>query len=266
MPAEHETQIGEEALLEINKAYEENPALSEKVQEFYNELNLGEANNIQVIDAPFFNAFALPNHTILITTTALENLQSYEELAALLAHEYTHNAEHHVLKGLLTEGSRMMFFEMLMGNQTEDDLTVIVNKLSSLKNSREFELEADGKGLELLCSKRIDASAMVQLINTMKEMEPKDQDFKVGKYFRTHPHTDDRIKALKQQLSHLKQDPERKPVLEALFQKIHSNSNIFEDVQAPSGEFMPEEEKPAEPIISEDQTGNEENIPDSLPY
>lgn len=257
VPAEYETQIGDEALTEINDSYESLPILSEKVQIFYNGLNFGEGNKIQVIDAPFFNAFALPNHTILITTTALKKLQSHEELAALLAHEHIHNAQHHVLKNLLTYGSRWMMFEILLGEQNNYDMSAVVNQLSNLKNSRDSELEADEKGLALLVSKGLDANAMIQLMNTMKQMEQGDPNSLEKKYFRTHPHTDDRIKALETQLSQIRQNPGRKPELEDQFQEIQALVNSSEEFPSPVDQKIPEEELEYEPNQNEEEAVQE---------
>lgn len=73
------------------------------------------------------------------------------------------------MKNLAYSLSRELLTAVITGGDNTNNFISNSNKLLTLKNSRDFETEADKGGLELLVQKHIDGNGMTDLFKRMKK-------------------------------------------------------------------------------------------------
>lgn len=178
--------------------YANTKAESKKVQELLNSLieNLEEKKQYEIfiIENKQVNALALPGRKIIIFSELLKEIEFENELAFVLAHELGHYAQRDHLKAL---GRRLVFFALssLFLGQDNSVNDFIGNSLASaeMKFSQAQEKKADLFALDLLYEKYGHAGGATDFLEKMGEKE------KLPKFlyfFTTHPHSENRIKAI----------------------------------------------------------------------
>jgi len=179
-------------------------AKSQKLQEFFDALDFAHEYPIEMhyIESDMVNAFAAPGGQIVVFEGLVERMESWEELAGLLAHELSHVEQRHSMKTLARSAASYGIISVLTGDV--GGLSTIIlenaNQMNELSNSRDYEREADVVGLSLLRDAKINPSGMVDLfkrLNTEMEID-------VGnalELFSTHPLTKDRINYLNEIIS-----------------------------------------------------------------
>ncbi len=120
-----------------------------------------------LIEAPFPNAFALPDGQVYVTTCMMSILENEAQLAALLGHEVTHTAGHH---GILTYRStrKKLITSLVVGPLTLGVADIYLT-MSILGYSRDLEEEADAVGFETMLDRRYDPREMVHLWELMNQ-------------------------------------------------------------------------------------------------
>ena len=195
------------------------------VQEFFNNIVPDGKTKILVAKVPIFNAFALPGNTIVVFDNVLQSVHSYPELAALLAHEYSHVKNRHGMRSLAHEQLRELIAHGLSdGRSNSDHFIEGSNKLLTSKKSRGFEKQADMEGLEMLRKNKISEQGFIDLLTTIQSIESTEKATPNVKaifsdYFSTHPPTKDRIKYIESEIS-TSNNHEPHDKLESLFKQI----------------------------------------------
>lgn len=180
--------VGKKIRLEILQKASINKDKTNKLSAFYRELGFNMNTHIYVINANEFNAFSLPDNSIFVYDRVLDEVKSYPELAALLAHEYVHIRERHGMKKL----AHSMLLQILFSGADPEALISKSNTLLELKNSKNFEIEADKGGMELMLENRIDLNGMIELFKRMIKFDEENQD-NLPSYLSTHPDSEDRL-------------------------------------------------------------------------
>lgn len=99
---------------------------------------------IQVVDHPMVNAFALPGGQLLIMRGLLDFVQSDAELAAVLAHEIAHVDARHNLAGAVHASAGGLLIGFVFGDVIGGiGVASAANYLLTAGYSREVEAEAD---------------------------------------------------------------------------------------------------------------------------
>ncbi len=171
-----------------------------------------EAVSPKYFDCRFFvvkdgrlNAFALPGGYIFITSGLLEELDSEDELAAVMAHEVAHVEARHVAKRLealkrlqIATGAATIAGFLLGGVEAGSAVAITSSAIamsSLLAYSRADEREADRLGFEYMSRAGYDPRAFVSVLNKimrhrwlLTENEPS--------YLLTHPTPPERINYL----------------------------------------------------------------------
>lgn len=224
VPTTVDEQVGDKILKEI-PADAIDFEKTKLVQEFFNEIVLEGKTKIIVAKVPIFNAFALPGNTIVVFDKVLQSVHSYPELAALLAHEYSHIKNRHGMRSLAHEQLRQLIADGLFGGASNsDDFINGSNKILTSKKSRGFEKQADLEGLELLRKNKIDEQGFLQLLTTIQYIESSEKiapniNSIFSDYFSTHPPTKDRIEFIESKItSSNNYEPHDK--LDSLFKQI----------------------------------------------
>ncbi len=197
------------------------------VNNFWKEMHYSSIYpvKITVIKNDEINAFALPGGNIFIYDSILATMKNYNELAALLSHEYVHIKNRHSLKSIVSAYSSMILIQLSLGN-TNSTITSIfqnANTFTSLKYSRKLEKEADEQGMQLMYEHQIAPIGMYQLFKKLEESEKVNGVGNIPEFLNNHPIIKDRLLYSKQYANKYKTTAENK-ILEELFISIkHSN-------------------------------------------
>ena len=221
LPISVDQQVGRKVSTEIEKSAPIDKNKTELLNAFFHELHFDGDTKLYVVKANEFNAFALPDNSIFVFDNVLRNINSYQELAALLGHEYAHIKLRHGMKGIAQEVSWRLLAGVLSGDDNADNFLNNSNLLLSLRNQREFETQADLLGLQLLREQQIDQNGMKSLFQTMLKLQ-NDHLSEPPVYLSTHPKTEDRLKRVDELIR-------KKPTVG----KVHITlQGIFDQLQA----------------------------------
>lgn len=235
IPVEYEIKLGETARREVLQSEKVDAEKSECLEQFFDQLYISEGQSdtqakkvkLYVVDRPEFNAFALPGRTIVVFSGALEKMQQYDELMALLGHEYGHVKGRHTLKTLFRGASLYFILSVFVGDVAALGGLLIqqAETLQSLSYSRDFEREADLHALHFLCQNNTDPKAAIRLFQIMKGEEKSEAaDWAM---LRTHPLTAERIENARLEAEKLNCLPASRPDnLISLFQKLKNKRDF----------------------------------------
>ncbi|MDC0833555.1 Zn-dependent protease with chaperone function [Geitlerinema sp. FC II] len=158
--------------------------------------------DVHLIDTPIVNAAALAGGHVFVTTSFLEEVESENELAFVLAHEIGHLSARDALKGMgrslvVLFGAIVLDFGTSGTTGTPDIVLQTIN-LNSLNYSRKQEYAADVYGLESVVRVYGHGSNSLDFFERLAETESQfpNRVLTVSEYFQTHPLTQNRIDAL----------------------------------------------------------------------
>ncbi|MBP0001640.1 MAG: M48 family metallopeptidase [Cyanobacteria bacterium SID2] len=157
---------------------------------------------VHIIKTDIVNAAALAGGHIFVTTAFLEQVQSENELAFVLAHEIGHLSSRDALKGMgrslfLLLGSILLEIGT-SGTTGAPDIVAYTINLNTLSYSRQQEYAADVYGLSSVVRVYGHGGHSLDFFKRLAEEERQypDRLLKVSEYFLTHPLTQKRIDAL----------------------------------------------------------------------
>ena len=155
-----------------------------------------------VIEDDALNAFAMPGGLVFVHTGLIEAIDSENELACVLAHEFGHVRGRHMIRRVdnmkyVSIGTAIMALAGIFLGDAQATSAVISSSLAlgqsiALKYSRADEQEADRRALEWICKAGYDPRG---LITTLEKMQ-RNQWFgssSIPKYLSTHPAPEERI-------------------------------------------------------------------------
>lgn len=119
---------------------------------------------ITIVDAPFPNAFALPDNSILVTDDLIAMSEHPDELTGVIAHEIAHIEHNHVMKNIVRSVGAGVFFDVVVGGAGAGQMVAIASvNLAGLRYSRGDETDADERGLDYLDAAGVDAAGLARL-------------------------------------------------------------------------------------------------------
>ncbi|PIE64533.1 MAG: peptidase M48 [Desulfobacterales bacterium] len=168
---------------------------------------------IVVVDTPDVNAFSLPGGFIVINAGLILAADSADEVLGVLAHEMVHVLEQHGIRNMINTSGLFMVVNVFFGD-TKGMLALLTDAAPVLINqsySREFEAEADEKGLRLLEKADINPQGLIRFFEklialeqasktTIKEQHSQELLEKVQGFLRSHPATAERMNRLQEQI------------------------------------------------------------------
>ncbi len=140
-----------------------------------------------------FNAFALPNGTIIVLDGLAKGL-SDDEVLAVLGHELGHVVHRHGMKGVMRSVGLLSVAGVVLG----DFSTVVASTVATLQTfhySRDDEREADTFGARFAEAAALPAGTIAAM---WRKLQKEEQDAGMGgipAWMSTHPPTDERLKA-----------------------------------------------------------------------
>lgn len=197
LPPEQEALIGKGLFDQITKKNDVSEPLTESVSEFADHMDFGgQSPEIRVFLEDEVNAFAVMGGYIGIYEPMIALIDSPEQLAALLAHEYAHIEKHHSARLIFRALSGYMIISALLGDFSGVTVTIVQNAdmLNTLRYSRKFEAEADAYALEILSHNGMSGSALADLFEKIRE----NHDKAGPEWFSSHPDLLARIELAKQ--------------------------------------------------------------------
>lgn len=141
------------------------------------------------------NALAIPNNTIVITDELIKLSNDDNEILAVLAHEQGHLVHRHSLKQAISSIGTGVLIVVITGD-TSDLLLTLPTLLATAQYSQQAELEADQFAINELKRLNISPAYLASFFEKM-EKELGDEHTHLS-ILSTHPHTDERIKQVKQ--------------------------------------------------------------------
>lgn len=192
-PIEYEISMGEKLYQSILTESKIDTAKTKAINHFFSHLQIETEYpiHITVVKDSVVNAFALPGGGIVVYDAILKNMQSPEELAALLSHEFSHVELKHATRNVFRSIAGYLFISVLFSDISGIASVVVenANQLRNLSYSRELEHEADENGLLILQKNNLSTDGMIALFLQLKKQNSID----VNEWISTHPDLDNRI-------------------------------------------------------------------------
>lgn len=149
-----------------------------------------------IVEDPTLNAYALPGGAIVIHSGLILEADHVNEVAGVLAHEISHVTRRHHVRGMVDKLGFFMLLRALLGDVggIGAELAVYGATIESLKYSRDYELEADESGWNLMLKANLNPTGMIDFFEKLQH-EHGDMPG-VASFMSTHPATGDRIEIL----------------------------------------------------------------------
>ena len=223
-PLSYEKSIGDQTFNAMKADFVLDEKKTAYINEFFTQMKIPSQYDVEivVVKGDMANAFALPGGRIVVYDKIINSLGSYPELAALLAHEFTHVENRHTIKTLFRQLGSKVFLSLIIGDATAVGGLIINNAddLKSLSYSRGLETEADENGARLLADRKIDCGGFVRLFQVLKKevagQEP-------SEWISSHPNLDKRIEKIKENPFCKNTNPQVDSTLHNLFQRLKTN-------------------------------------------
>lgn len=150
--------------------------------------------DIRVIDTPQrMNAFAAPGGYIVIYNSLIENANSPDEVAGVLAHEMAHIELYHTTQSVLRAAGLSLTLKLMLGDTGLDRLAGV---LTQMRYSRHDERAADIMALKVLKKAGISHQGLAGFLKQIQKMPihkaMEEQASWLG-YLSSHPKTEERI-------------------------------------------------------------------------
>jgi len=133
------------------------------------------------------NALALPAGIIVLTDELVKLARDDREIEAVLAHEFGHQRQRHILRHLLQDSTAALLVAVTIG-----DLSALTSLaaaaptlLLQMKFSRDFEREADDFALDYLARKNIPPETFAAILERLEKSRPGGRDG--SDFLSTHP-------------------------------------------------------------------------------
>lgn len=147
---------------------------------------------IEVIESPLVNAFALPGGWIIMTDGLIKNAKTPDEVAAILAHEMAHVALRHSMQSVITDQGRAILLTLLSGGGGAPVAEMSAIALLYAGHSRVQEAEADKVAIELLNAENISTNGMAAFFERLAGDHGHSNEHR---YLSTHPDLNARAEA-----------------------------------------------------------------------
>lgn len=145
------------------------------------------------------NAFAMPGGHVVVTTGLLQLVDEPEELLGVISHEIAHVTRKHGIRQVIASAGPFLVLRVFLGSRRGMGglLASASDELMRQGFSREYEIEADDVGWEIMLSSKINPHGMSDALTKLKAYEDKEakQD-SLERGFSSHPALEKRIARL----------------------------------------------------------------------
>jgi beta-barrel assembly-enhancing protease len=223
---ENEQRMGDAVFKAMDIKAQSDSSKSVLLNDFFKAMNFKTEYKIKVTyqKNSQINAFALPGGNIVVYSALVDKLNNYDELAALLSHEFIHVQNGHATKRIFRTLGSKVFLSLLFGRMGGVTSVLIDNAddLRHLKYGRSQEKESDVEGIALLKQQNINPEGFVRLFEIFKsEMG----ETVVPEMLLSHPDLDNRIAHCKEAAKGATVKPQ--PELERIFNELKGKASDF---------------------------------------
>lgn len=196
LPVEHESLIGELSAKNLlaDKNIIERGELYDKIHSILKRVETGIVNSpfkfkLYLANDSTVNAMAAPGGHVIVFTGILQNIESSEELAGILAHECAHVIHRHSMVRIVQNTiSISMAFSLLSGIGIEGVLAELSASAIQLAYSRDDEREADETGINILHRAGIDPKYFSKFFERQRQKKESSKNMEaVMSILSTHP-------------------------------------------------------------------------------
>lgn len=211
LPQSWRDRLGDHAIASMTENYKQcvaqdgRAALDKLALRLTRNAGVSEPFRIEIYDWGLVNAFAVPGGKIVMTRALIEEADSPDEVAGVLAHEMGHGIELHPETGIIRAIGLSAAVELMMGGSggTLANLGVV---LAQLGYTRSAEHEADLQALRLLKSAAISPKGLGDFFHRVEKTDGDEKSdgktFKPFDLLRTHPPTAEREKLVRGQTTY----------------------------------------------------------------
>jgi predicted Zn-dependent protease len=144
--------------------------------------------DVRVVNLPIVNAVTLPGGKIVIFDRLIQEAQTPDEVAGVIAHEIGHVRHRDVMESLL----RQLGLSVLLGG-LDGNVGGYTNALLAATYSRDAETRADGYAIDALNRAGVSPEPIAQFFRRLSGGEMKGEGAaRIMNYFSTHPMSTDR--------------------------------------------------------------------------
>jgi Zn-dependent protease with chaperone function len=205
---ETERSIGERALAQLEMEHDltQEGVAAKTVADIGARLTRGSRYQYRwyVSDDEEVNAYALPGGIIVVNQGMIDEAESAEELAGVLAHEVQHVEHRHTLQQMIGSAGWAAVLAVVLGDVSAVT-AIVIHQLGNLRNSRKLESEADTEGMKSLARAGIPLDGMASLFRRLQAEEAR-RGGEGPALLSSHPATAERIADLEQLASTLECD------------------------------------------------------------
>lgn len=202
VPQQYEATLGKQYIKQISIT--ENidsisPAaqiLREKAKLVTNQIDGEQEFHVYISDSEEINAYALPGGFVVFNKGLLKKAKNWEEVLGVMGHEMAHVTQKHHARGMLSKigWGTLLTFIIGDGSVLTDFILGSAINLESLSYSRDFETEADEKGLEYIQKAKIKPNGLINFFSTLKQESGLSSN--IPELLSTHPDPDNRAENL----------------------------------------------------------------------
>lgn len=151
---------------------------------------------VAVVDLSFPNAFALPDHQVVLTAELIALSDNPDQVAGVLAHEIAHVRAGHVTEGFVRQAGAGMLVDILLGGGGFGQLMVGTSAgLGLISHTRADEVEADAIALNMLNRAQINPAGLGAFFRKIHEEEAEIGIAGIPAWITSHPDTLERAAA-----------------------------------------------------------------------
>jgi predicted Zn-dependent protease len=154
---------------------------------------------VVVVDHSLVNAFAAPGGYIVVFRGLIDEANSAEEVAGVVAHEMGHVVERHTTESLIRAIGTSLVLSAVVGDAStlRSSITDFGTGLLQLSHTRNMEREADDVGIRMMNQADIRGDGLADFFARMAERHG-DNDG-LSEYMSTHPSSTSRAEAIRAQ-------------------------------------------------------------------
>jgi predicted Zn-dependent protease len=169
-----EKQLGDMVWSDMEKKSIESGPEYERLDSVLNAICNGNdldrtAIKLHLMEDAEVNAFALPDHHMVVYTGLIKEARNNDEIAGVLAHEIAHMELKHVMKKLLKQVGYTILINITTGDAGGEVVKEVLGLLTSSAYDRSLEKDADLKAVEYLKNAKLNVKAFADFLYRLGE-------------------------------------------------------------------------------------------------
>jgi predicted Zn-dependent protease len=220
-PTDQEKKFGKIMFDQVKASEKWDTPKTKLLNNFFDSLHFKSNYNIEIllVNKDEVNAYALPGGYMVVYDGLLKKMKSEEELAGLLAHEFSHIKLKHTLKSTFNNLGFSVLLQTIFGGFDESVIGLLGNQTEQLRQlhySRTLEQEADENGFYLMKTAQLDPKGMINLFERLKAESTEI----IPSILSTHPLPKERISYIQKLIQENKFEVKNNKVLEIIFKQL----------------------------------------------